>query len=73
MKKIARAEKNKNNGLLPISASLSRQRLWAPCRGSATRTIVPVCGDHVLGVRDTGQCPRLGSPGHAHDRGPRDR
>ena len=70
MKKIARAEKNKNNGLLPISASLSRQRLWAPCRDSATRTIVPACGDRVPGVHDTGQCPRLGGPGRAHDRGP---
>ena len=33
MKKIARAEKNKNNGLLPLLASLSRQRttFWFLC------------------------------------------
>ena len=32
MKKIARAEKNKNNGLLPISASLLQQRILVLCR-----------------------------------------
>ena len=38
MKKIARAEKNKKNGLLPILASLSRQRLWAPCHDKEPRS-----------------------------------
>ena len=32
MKKIKKGREEKKNGLLPISASLSQQRRWAPCR-----------------------------------------
>ena len=41
MKKIARAEKNKNNGLLPILASRSKYRFLVLCHDRVRRDREP--------------------------------